>query len=79
MPSKGVLCKANLYSDLTFGTANEVGEFSSLEESECRSIFVTLYVYVCKIGDKFGGCSWSFSWLGKSNPIVWYLHCVCDC
>ena len=40
----------------------------------------TVHVYVCKIGEeKVGGCWWSFSWLGQSNPVVWHLHCVCDC
>ena len=33
-----------------------------------------VYVYVCKIGEeKFGGCWWSFSWLGQSNPVAWHL------
>ena len=39
-----------------------------------------VYVYVCKIDEeKFGGCWWSFSWLGQSNPVVWHPRCVCDC
>ena len=37
-----------------------------------------VYVYVCKIGEeKFGGCWWSFSWLGQSNPVAWHPRCVC--
>ena len=45
-------------------------------------IFVgnVVYVYVCKIDEeKLGGCWWSCSWLGQSNPFVWHPHCVCDC
>ena len=39
-----------------------------------------VYVYICKIGEeKFGGCWWSFSWLGQSNPVFWHPHSVCDC
>ena len=39
-----------------------------------------VYVYVCKIGEeRFGGCWWSFSWLGQSNPVAWHPRCVCDC
>ena len=42
------------------------------------SFYNVVYVYVCKIGEKFGGW-WSFSWLGQSKPVVWHPHCVCDC
>ena len=39
-----------------------------------------VYVHVCKIcEERLAGCWWSFSWLGKSNPVVWHPHCVCDC
>ena len=39
-----------------------------------------VYVYVCKIGEeKFGGWWRLFSRLAQSNPVVWHLHCVCDC
>ena len=42
--------------------------------------YSVVYVYVCKIGEeKFGGCWWSFLWLGQSNPVAWHPRCVCDC
>ena len=44
------------------------------------SFYNVVCVYLYKIGEeKFGGWWWSFSWLGQSNPVVWHLHCVCDC
>ena len=43
----------------------------------CNIVYV--YIYISKICEKkFGGCLWSFSWLGQSNPVVWHPHCVCD-
>ena len=42
--------------------------------------YIVVYVYVCQIGEeKFGGCWWSFSWLGQSNPVAWHPRCVCEC
>ena len=42
--------------------------------------YYVVYVYVSKIcGEKFGGCWWSFSWLGQSNPVVCHLHCAVHC
>ena len=44
-------------------------EFSSLEE--CKRFYNILYAYVCKIyEEKFGGCWWSFSWLGQSVSVT---------
>ena len=85
MLSNAILCKANLYSDFTVPP--------SARRSCCRDLHVLWIffvrrmqvilfynVHVCNIGEeKFGGWWWSFSWLGQSNPIVWHLHCVCDC
>ena len=39
-----------------------------------------VYVCVCKIGEeKFGGCWWSFSWIGQSHPVAWHPRYVCVC
>ena len=88
MPSNGILCRANLFERF-YGTGQRQTKlpstsarlfygFSWLEE--CKWFYNIVYVHVCKIcEEKSGGCWWSFSWLGQSNPVAWHPRCVCDC
>ena len=37
-------------------------------------LFVTVYMHYVYVlcEERFGGCWWSFSWLGQSIPVAWH-------
>ena len=68
-PPSGILCKANLYSNLTVTdeSPKRSSRFVNCLRYRNASFFFgnVMYLNVCKICEKFGGCLWSFSQLGQ--------------
>ena len=55
-----VFCVNLTHIDFTVTTELCVAEDVELPSIEICSV----YIYVCKICEKFGSCCWLFSWLG---------------